>query len=316
MKLAMLFAILPLAAYADATFTPLDPAPSPAQLTPQSVVAGSSLNLGYSANYATSCAVSQVGCTGLVFAASDCTGSGPQGRCAATGAVVVPSTTPACTSTITVTCQPGNVTSATTLAVAAGGGPTPPPVVTCDGLARLPTGTAGQYWTRVLKASVKFGDGTVATGRDATDYLSMWTYPGNTPSWPGNSGVSTRPTGAAPNMYFSEKFVVSATGRPQWAWSGSGINSNFSVTISACPGDFGQTGTQITTGCRTDSNRSSGGLLAWVSQTQAGSICSLKPGGVYYLNLLPMAHLPDTLTGGAISTCNASPCSPWVGMTN
>ena len=210
----------------------------------------------------------------------------------------------------------GNATATGTMSGSCAAAPPPPDA--CANLAPLQTATPGVNWTRVIKPNnVKFGDNTVATNKDPTDYLSQWTYPGQTPFWPGSSGLTTRPTGAAKNMYFAEKFLVTAAaGRPNWAQSGSGINANASLTISVCPGDFGQTGTQLTTGCRTDISNSSGGLTSIVSATQVGGFCSLKPGGVYYLNFLPMANLPAVLTGAAISSCDASVCSPWFGVFN
>ncbi len=249
----------------------------------------------------------------------------PAGAYSAPAIYMNPGTSTACvltpdTTTLLTIDTAGNAVATGTLSGACVGTtppvpPDPPPSTACQGLQPLDNG-AGGNWIRVVKSvSVKFGDNTIATNRDSTDYLSLWTYPGITPYWPGNSGLTTRPSGAAKNQFFAEKFVVSATGRrPNWAWSGSGTNSNASLTISACPGDFGQTGTVLTTGCRTDFSSSSSGLTAIVSATQTGNFCSLKPGAIYYLNLLPMGHLPEVLTGASISYCDASTCSPWFGI--
>ncbi|HSE11889.1 MAG TPA: hypothetical protein VLB69_04555 [Rudaea sp.] len=167
----------------------------------------------------------------------------------------------------------------------------------------------------MFTTSVKFGDGATASGVDATDYVKVWSYPGTTVPWPGSSGLTTRPS-ASINQYFAEKFTVptdgSVTGRPNWAWSGSGINSNMSLTIGTCPGDFGQTGTTLTTGCKINQSGSSSGLTAVVSSSQVGSYCSLVPGKTYYLNILPMANLPV----GNVSTSSCSgTCTPWLGVT-
>ncbi len=229
----------------------------------------------------------------------------------------MPVDTKACIATLTTTCQPGAVVSQAMVRIVEGGGPIPPPPTDCNGLANLSTGIVGQFWTRVVKPnSVKFGDNTIATNRDPTDYISQWAYPGTTPQWPGGSGLTTRPTGANKSMYFSEKFVVTAGVAPRWAWVGSGNDANTSFAISACAGDFGQVGSQITTGCKLDMNRSTGGLRVMVNDVQQGTACTLKPGSTYYLNLLPQGHLPTTPTAPVVTSCNVAPCSPWVVVTN
>jgi hypothetical protein len=101
------------------------------------------------------------------------------------------------------------------------------------------------------------------------------------------------------------------TGHPNWIFSGSGINSNMSITIGICPGDFGQTGTQLATGCKVPMSNSSSGLTAVVSPTQLGSYCSLVPGRAYYLNILPMASLPSNDV--SVSSCSGT-CTPWLGV--
>lgn len=287
------------------------------------VVAGSvaTVPLTYQAYNASSCSVGTPTTTGTCPAISasngSCQGSGAQNSCAPTGATLsIPTqasmgTNTSCGYTTTATCSPGGVTSSAILTVTTTqqgsdpGCPTPPQAIS--------TGSGGT-WTRVTSTSVKFGDGTTVAGVNATDYVAVWTYPGTTVPWPGSYGLSTRPSASA-NMYFSEKFVVptdgSVTGHPSWTTTGSGQNGNASFTISTCPGDFGQTGTVLTTGCKV--NMGSGTLFSTVSATQIGSYCSLKPGSSYYLNILPMANLPVSNT--STSTCSGT-CLPWLVVTN
>ena len=188
-----------------------------------------------------------------------------------------------------------------------------PPPGSCPNLAKIGTGTANQYWSVVGTTSVKFGDNVTKSNVNGGDYVDVWSYPGSTVPWPGTRGLTTRPS-ASVNFYFAEKFVVptdgSVTDHPNWALSGSGINANMSLAISACPGDFGQTGTQITTGCKVNQNNSSSGISVVVASSQQGFTCTVIPGNTYYLNILPMANLPSNDV--SISSCSGT-CTPWLG---
>jgi len=275
----------------------------------------------YQAYYADSCSVGTPTTTGTCPAVTAsngaCTGSGASKSCAPTNATLSIPTSAAmgtnlqCTYTVKATCLPNSVTSTAILTVnkPEGGDPV------CSALVPVKTAT-GANWTQVTgSTSVKYGDGSTAM-KTATDYVSVWSYPGSSVAWPGNSGLSTRPT-ASVNFYFAEKFLVpsdgSVTGHPNWSWSGSGINSNASFTISQCPGDFGQAGSVLTTGCKVGQGQSASGLTALVSDTQVGSFCSLKPGKNYYLNILPMAPLP--VSNVSTSSCSGT-CTPWLGQTH
>lgn len=298
--------------YAAATFSPLNPVPQPASVTPSSVVPGGTATLSYSAALATSCSVTQQGCAGAqpVIPSASCVGTGPQSNCSASVTVQVPSTAATCTDVITVSCLPGPTLSSTNLSITA----TPPPG-DCSGLVPL-YAPVGNRWNKVLTSRVLWGDGTTGPLLDATNYLNMWTYPGNIPSWPGNAGSTTRPTGAGPYKYFAEKFVVpnDATGRVSWSFVGSGINSNASATISPCSGDFGQTGSQIPQYCAMNKPKSSSGLRTVVAATQQALTCTLHPGATYYLNFLPETNLPLQPTNIVTSGCTAGVCSPWFGL--
>ncbi len=320
-------------AISNAVTFSLNPAPAPLAIYPNPINAGtgtgSSATVAYSALYASSCSVSSSAgtptpsgsgnCPAVSLANTACSGIGSPLNCSASGAVTESTALAgpsSCNYSLTATCNPGGVSSSATLTVVSsgGGGVGIPP--SCQNLASIGTGIPGQYWSQVVTTKVKFGDGATASNVDATSYVAVWDYPGTNVPWPGSSGLTTRPT-AAVYQYFSEQFVVprdgSVTGHPNWALSGSGINANASMTISTCPGDFGQTGTHLTgaTGCKVDMSSSSSGLTAFVSASQAGSYCALAPGGTYYFNILPMANLP--INDVSTTSCNGT-CTPWLGV--
>ena len=313
------------------TFSPLNPAPAPLTISPNPINAGtgagSTATVRYSAVYASACSVSSSAgtpsptgsgaCPAVSLGNTSCSGSGAPLNCSGNGTVAEPtllSGPSSCSYTLTATCNPGGVTSSASLSVVPDGGGGDNIPAACQNLAAIGTGTAGQYWSRVLTTKVKFGDGTTASGVDATSYVAVWSYQGATVPWPGNAGLTTRPS-ALVNQYLAERFIVptdgSVTGHPNWAFSGSGINSNMSMTIGICPGDFGQTGTQLATGCKVPMSKSPSGLTAVVSPTQLGSYCSLVPGRAYYLNILPMASLPSDNV--SVSSCTGT-CTPWLGV--
>lgn len=302
----------------------LNPAPAGVVInggSPVQAGTATTVPVTYRAYYASSCSMGTPTTTGTcpaITANAGCTGSGSPLSCSpASGALSVPTvasmgTNTSCTYTATANC--GGVTSSANLTVTSTpvdqGGGIP---AACNNLVPVGTGSGGT-WSKVLTTTVKFGDGATSSGVNATDYISVWSYPGTTVAWPGSSGLTTRPT-ASVNQYFAEKFTApsSTTGHPNWAYSGSGINSNMSITMGICPGDFGQAGTQLTTGCKVNMSASSSGLTATIAASQVGSYCTLAPGGTYYLNILPMASLP--VSNISTSTCSGT-CTPWLGVTN
>ncbi|HET7064744.1 MAG TPA: hypothetical protein VFI49_10765 [Rudaea sp.] len=287
-----------------------------------SVPAGSvvTVPLTYQAYNATNgCSVGTPTTTGTCPAITASNGSctaGAQGSCAPTAATLsIPTiaqmgNNTSCGYTATATCNPGSVTSSAVLTVTNNGGGGDIPAA-CSSLATIHTST-GTAWSRLTTGtSVKYGDGTTAT-KDPTDYVSVWSYPGTTAPWPGIAGGQTRPN-VMSNLYLSEKFVVPSDTSllPRWSWTGSGIGSNFSLTISICPGDFGQTGTQLTQGCKLDQSNSSNGLTSYVNPTQQGIACTVNPGKTYYLNVLPNANLPaNNVSSPSSPVC--STCTPWI----
>lgn len=315
------------------TFSPISAAAL--AVTPNSINAGTttsptSASVTYNAAYATSCSVSASAgtvtggsgtCPALTVSNASCTGSGT--NCVGNGSASEPTAfgtnLTGCSYTLTANCSPGPITSSTTLSVVAsgGGGSGDPPPAACTDLHAIGTGVAGQTWSKVYTTTVIYNSGgSNKTGVDATSYVDIWSTPGATVPWPGNGGLTTRPN-ASVNMYFAEKFVVptdgSVTTKPHWSWVGSGTNSNFSLTISECPGDFGQTGTHIQSYCKVNQAKSSNGLTSMVTATPVAGYCSLTPGKAYYLNVLPMASLPT----GDVSTSDGcgSGCTPYMSMT-
>lgn len=286
------------------------------------VAAGSAATvpLTYQAYNADSCGVgtptTTAGCPAITASSSTCNGSGAQKSCAPSGATLsIPTiaqmaTNTSCAYTVKATCLPGSVTSSAVLTVVnpGGGGNGDPPE--CANLATIHN-SAGVTWNRLTAGtSVMYGDGTTAT-RDPTDYVSVWSYGATQQPWPGETST-IRPTILA-NLYLSSKFVASTDTSlaPKWSWTGSGINSNFAVTISKCQGDFGQTGTQLTTGCKLNQSQSSNGLTAHINATQQGLSCTLTPGGTYYLNILPDANLPVSNVATSSPSCSPK-CTPYI----
>jgi hypothetical protein len=306
------------------------PVPAPAGVVingGSSVQAGTaaSVSLTYLALYASSCNVGTPTTTAscpAITANANCAGSGSPLSCSpANGTVSVPTVASmgantSCTYTATANCG-GGVTSQGSLVVTStptgGGGDVPPG---CTNLSTI-RNSAGVAWSRITNnTSVMFGDNVVVNGVDPKDYVTVWSYPGTgSVPWPGNLGLQTR-VYTMPYQYISEKFVVpsdgSVTSNPSWAFSGSGLNTNWSLTVSTCPGDFGQTGTQITqTACKVNQGHSSSGMKAKVSATPVTGFCSLAPGQTYYFNVLPSAVLP--VNNVSTSDCTSGTCKPWIG---
>ncbi|HEX3122369.1 MAG TPA: hypothetical protein VHQ21_03640 [Rhodanobacteraceae bacterium] len=292
-----------------------------------SVQAGTvaSVPLTYLAYYASSCSVGTPTTSGTCPAISasnaGCSGTGSPLSCSpANGTVSVPTaaamgTNTTCTYSATANC--GGVTSTASLAVTAapvvGGGDIPP---ACASLATIHT-SAGAAWTRLTTAtSVRYGDGTVDPSVDPTSYVAIWqgSYPGTLTPWPGTQNGQAQPN-VNQQQFLSEKFTVALTDAglsSRWAWTGSGNGTNFSTTISMCPGDFGQTGTQLTVGCKTNQGQSSSGLTAYVNAAQQGTACTLTPGNTYYLNILPNANLPvNNVSTPSSPVCSGGICKPW-----
>jgi hypothetical protein len=161
---------------------------------------------------------------------------------------------------------------------------------------------------------VTWGNVQTKTGIDPRSYVAIWSvdYPNNNVPWPGNSGVTTQ-VKLSKGYYLAEGFTVPDSGYPTtpiaWSFAGVGANSNESFSISVCPGDFGQTGTQLAPGCSTPSGQSLGGQRVTVDGTSG---CVVMPGQTYYLNILPQANLP--VDDVAEQTINSSyPIRPWIG---
>jgi len=298
----------------------LNPAPAALQINGGSnVAAGSvaSVPLTYRAYYASSCTVgtptTTAGCPAISASNAGCSGTGSPLSCSPASATVsIPTvasmgTNATCTYSATANC--GGVTSSASIAVTSTpiSGVDPPE---CANVAAIHT-SSGALWSRLTTGtSVMYGDGTTAT-RDSTDYVSVWSYGDTQQAWPGTTST-IRPTILA-NQYFALKFVASSDTSlaPKWSFTGSGLNSNFALTISKCSGDFGQTGTQLTAGCKLNQSQSLNGLTVHVNPVQQGVACTIAPGNTYYLNILPDANLPVSNVSTSSPTCSPK-CTPYV----
>jgi len=309
------------------TFSPLSPSPFPLTTGSNSISVGTNTSVSYSAANAKSCNVtSSTGtpspsgsgsCPAVTLSGTSCTGTT---NCSATGTATAPaalSGPTSCAYTLTANCSndtQSNIPSTASLTVTTT--VTPPPPDTCPNLHTISNGS-GVTWTQLTGFTQVIFGATESKQANATNYVSMWTQSG-TGAWPGVGGLTTRAT-ASPNQYFSEKFTVPSglvadgTLNAKWILSGSGGHSNFSLAVSTCPGDFGQTGTAITaSGCKLNQANSSNGLKVFVS-SPSGSACTVLPGQTYYLNILPSASLP--VNNVSTSDCTvAGTCIPWMGV--
>jgi hypothetical protein len=276
----------------------------------------------YQAYNAPSCTVGQPttsgSCPAITAASGGCTGTGAQLGCAPTGATLsIPaSLTANCSYSVTANCS--GVTSSAVLTVTTsggGGGTFGTPPAACTG-AGAPN-PIGLIWQRTTAWTWLPGQGTVQ-GVDATDYRNIYSAPGGGQQpWPsGSSGVKPTVTIAA-NNYLSIGFTVpsGATANPKYFNVNSG-SQPVAVTISECPGDFGQAGTHITNAyCKSDRTGTTAGGLQTFLGTQLGT-CSLLVGHTYYLNFLD-ASLPTAgSTTQPTSACTSGTCGAQVEMTS
>jgi len=189
-----------------------------------------------------------------------------------------------------------------------------PPGGSCADLTQLENGSSGFFWTAQGSGSVTYGDGTMASGVDFKTYTAIWNK-GTANPWPGISGLSVRPA-LFGSVYLTETFTAdgSVSGTVTWVNNKTALgyvaaSNAASYTISTCPGDFGQAGTQLGANCSADIS-STAGLTAAVSNTPQASVCTLTPGETYYLNIL-QASLSGVAQSGAASPSCSSNCAPW-----
>jgi len=302
------------------TFSPLIPAPATLTVTPPSINAGDSAVLSYDAAFASSCevtassgTVSGTGtCPSVVIANASCTGSGTGLNCTPNNATVSePISLPAgvnyCSYTLSATCNPGAVVSPASFTVT-GVASNP-----CQDLSFLQL-SPGIYWSKRGTAQVtdynSSGNGTTSPGNvDVTDYAVTWDT-----AWPGTDGISVRvPMGVT---FLSEAFTTDDIVDRTITWANNaaateyhGANNAASYTISSCPRDFGQNGSQLGANCAVDI-ASVSGLVAKVSSVPQAGYCTLMPGTTYYLNVLP-ASLSTVATGTVAAPSCSSSCTPW-----
>lgn len=121
--------------------------------------------------------------------------------------------------------------------------------------------------------------------------------------WPGRAGPKTFviPRGT----YLALEFTMPEGTSPQtlhkFASLFTGTTATFSMSVSACPGDF-RSLVQQAKGCGLSGN--SEGNLVTIVDYAGGNRCNLHAGQRYYLNVI---HAP--LGAASSSSCRASTCS-------
>jgi hypothetical protein len=319
------------------SFAPFNPAPAPLAVSPTSITVGNSANLSYAAAYATSCNVTAGAgtlttgtgsCPSVSISSAACSGTGSPVVCSnGNGSASEPTALDAsssCRYVLTATCNPGGVTSTASFTVnsASGGGGGDPggnfgttPAACTGGGAVASLDLAWQKNTTLIWLP---GQGSTNIS-DATDYRNIYSFPTSPPSpqpWPsGSSGV--KPTfGVNKNGFLALGFTV-PSGTSGIAADYFNVNSGsqpVALTISECPGDFGQQGTHISTAyCKCD-RTGCGGLVGYVG-TAVGT-CPLTIGKTYYLNIIDAGLPPAGSTTQPTSACAGSTCNAQVELTH
>jgi len=162
-----------------------------------------------------------------------------------------------------------------------------PPAGTVDCTAvTLPTGL-----TRLSRVSVG------SSNLDATKLAAIYG------SWPGLAGPKTFVIPRS--TYLALEFTVPEGTTPQtlhkFASLSTGTSATFSMSVSACPGDF-RSMAQLMKGCGLSGN--SEGNLGAIVDYAGGNRCNLHVGKRYFLNVI---HAP--LGAASSSSCKASTCS-------
>jgi hypothetical protein len=217
-----------------------------------------------------------------------------------------------CPYTVTANCS--GVTSAAILTVtttAQGGGNfgTQPAACTAS-----PVNTLGLTWQRSAMWTWQAGQAKTNVP-DATDYRNIYSGPVGTGQlpWPDGSGVKPVVDIVA-NQYLALGFVVPAgTSVSPFYFNVNSASQPVALTISECPGDFGQAGTHITSAFCKSNRTGSGGLQTFVG-TQAGT-CQLIPGNTYYLNMIDSSLPAANGTTAPATSCQGGTCSAQVEIT-
>ncbi|HZX91982.1 MAG TPA: hypothetical protein VFE67_15195 [Rudaea sp.] len=296
-----------------------------------SVAAGSvtSVPFTYQAYNAISCSVGQpttVGsCPAITATNGGCTGTGAQLGCSppSSAALSIPTvasmgTNTSCNYTVTANCSGGtgasNFATLTVTAASGGGGGgsfgTQPAACTAS-----PVNPIGLTWQRSAMWTWQAGQPKTNV-TDATDYRNIWSGPVGTGQlpWPGASPGIKPVVDIAANQYLAMGFVVPAglSIAPLYFNVGS-ASPLVAMTISECPGDFGQAGTHITSQwCKSD--RNDGGVQTLLT-AGTGPQCHLTPGKTYYLNLIDSTLPAANGTTAPASACISGTCSAQVEMT-
>jgi len=287
-----------------------------------SIAAGSttSVPFTYQAYNASSCTVGQPTTTGscpaITATNGGCTGSGPQLGCSpsASAALSIPASVSAsCSYTVTANCS--GVTSSAVLTVTtttSGGGSFGTPPTACANVNGL-----GLTWQRSAMWTWQAGL-TKTNVPDATDYRNFYSGPVGTGQlpWPSASSGAKPVIDIAANQYLALGFVVPAGTSLSIApfyFNVNSVSQPVAITISECPGDFGQQGTHITSASCKSERTGSGGLQTYLG-TAAGT-CHLNPGSTYYLNMLDSALPAAGASTRPPTACTNGTCSAQIEIT-
>jgi hypothetical protein len=291
------------------------------------VAAGSvtSVPFTYQAYNAPSCTVGQPTTTGscpaVTATGGACTGSGAQLGCSPSAATLsIPTaanmgSNTSCGYTVTANCS--GVTSAAVMTVTtnvSGGGSfgTQPAACTSS-----PVNTLGLTWQRSAMWTWQAGL-TKTNEPDATDYRNFYSGPVGTGQlpWPSASSGAKPVIDIAANQYLALGFVVPAGTSLSIAPFYFNVNSAsqpVAISVSECPGDFGQQGTHITSSACKSDRTGSGGLQTYLG-TAAGT-CHLTPGATYYLNMIDSALPVANGSTAPATACQSGTCSAQVEIT-
>ncbi len=228
-----------------------------------------------------------------------------------------------CSSTVTLTCQPGNVTSSATVHAVPAGGPVDPPVTPppSDGTFNtVPTAclnvTSIGVWQKISRTN--WLPNLPATTVDSTDYRNIYSPPGTgQQTWPSSSSGSKPVVAIAAQAFVAMGFTVpgGASGGVRY-FNVNSISQPVSITLSECPGDFGQQGTHISnTYCKSNrSGSTNGGVQTWVGG--ALGTCTIQSGSTYWLNFIAADLPPAGSTTPPTTTCTGSSCTAQVQLTH
>ena len=217
-----------------------------------------------------------------------------------------------CTSTVTTVCQPGNVTGSAHISLTPGVTPPDPPP---DGggfntvpAACLNVASIGN-WQKTTRTN--WLPNLPASTVDSTDYRNIFSPPGSGQvAWPSASSGSKPVLSILAGSYQALGFTMpqGITVYPMYSNVNS-ISQPVSMSISECPGDFGQAGTHITNSyCKSNRTGATGGGIQTYTKVQVGT-CTLVAGKTYWMNMIAADLPPANSTTPPATTCIGASCT-------